>query len=139
MGKHHHARLVDGKFGPGLVLNDTIPEGAIVTTQLRVHLKPEARDLLTELHKIEYFLGRDRGHVRTEEAYHDRVIDLPTKQIDEKPTIRIIERDSAGGASDPVQVVANTVVMGAGPAIVDSDGDGYANHVDRWPYDSRFH
>ena len=28
-----------------------------------------------------------------------------------RPTIRIIERDSAGGSSDPVQVVANTVVM----------------------------
>lgn len=38
----------------------------------------------------------------------------------------------------PAYVVPNTVVMGA-PAIVDSDGDGYANHVDRWPYDSRFH
>ena len=34
------------------------------------------RELLTELHKVEYFLGRDRGHVRTEENYHDRVIDL---------------------------------------------------------------
>jgi hypothetical protein len=41
-------------------------------------------------------------------------------------------------ASTPAYVVPNTVVMGA-PAIVDSDGDGYANHVDRWPYDSRFH
>jgi hypothetical protein len=42
-------------------------------------------------------------------------------------------------AQTPAYVVPNTVVMGAGPAIVDSDGDGYANHVDRWPYDSRFH
>lgn len=42
-------------------------------------------------------------------------------------------------APTPAYVVPNTVVMGAGPAIVDSDGDGYANHVDRWPYDSRFH
>lgn len=35
-------------------------------------------------------------------------------------------------------VVPNTVVMGA-PAIVDSDGDGYANHVDRWPNNPSFH
>ncbi len=42
-------------------------------------------------------------------------------------------------APAPAYVVPNTVVMGAAPAIVDSDGDGYANHVDRWPYDSRFH
>ena len=42
-------------------------------------------------------------------------------------------------ATTPAYVVPNTVVMGAGPAVVDSDGDGYANHVDRWPYDSRFY
>jgi len=23
--------------------------------------------------------------------------------------------------------------------LLDSDGDGYANGVDRWPYDPRFH
>jgi hypothetical protein len=40
-------------------------------------------------------------------------------------------------APTPAYVVPNTVVMGA-PAIVDSDGDGVANHIDRWPYDSRF-
>src|SRR5687768_8923608 len=34
------------------------------------------RELLTELHKVEFFLGRDREHVRTEDNYHDRVIDL---------------------------------------------------------------
>jgi len=38
----------------------------------------------------------------------------------------------------PAVVVPNTVVMGA-PAIVDSDGDGHANHVDRWPNNSSFH
>ena len=38
----------------------------------------------------------------------------------------------------PAVVVPNTVVMGA-PAIVDSDGDGYANHVDRWPNNPSFH
>lgn len=41
-----------------------------------VETEKRPRELLTELHKIEYFLGRDRGHVRTEENYHDRVIDL---------------------------------------------------------------
>ena len=30
----------------------------------------------------------------------------------------------------------STVVLGAGP--VDSDGDGYANTVDRWPSDARW-
>jgi len=33
----------------------------------------------------------------------------------------------------------STVILGAGPAIVDSDGDGYANSVDRWPFDARWH
>jgi len=40
----------------------------------------------------------------------------------------------------------NTVVLGAGPAttttdpaLLDSDGDGYNNSVDRYPYDSRWH
>lgn len=33
----------------------------------------------------------------------------------------------------------SAVVLGAGPAIVDSDGDGHANNVDRWPYDARYH
>ena len=42
-------------------------------------------------------------------------------------------------APTPAYVVPNTVVMGAAPATIDSDADGYANHVDRWPYDSRFH
>ncbi|MBI2770873.1 MAG: hypothetical protein HYX47_14705 [Burkholderiales bacterium] len=51
--------------------------------------------------------------------------------------------------SPPVSYVAptNAVVLGAGPAVVtttdwallDSDGDGYANNVDRYPYDSRWH
>ena len=42
-------------------------------------------------------------------------------------------------APTPAYVVPNTVVMGAAPAIVDSDGDGYANHVDRWPNNSLYH
>jgi hypothetical protein len=35
----------------------------------------------------------------------------------------------------------STVIMGAGPAWnqIDSDNDGYANSVDRHPYDSRWH
>ena len=35
----------------------------------------------------------------------------------------------------------NTVVLGAGASwnLLDSDGDGYANSVDNYPYDSRFH
>jgi hypothetical protein len=39
----------------------------------------------------------------------------------------------------PAYVVPNTVVMGASPAIIDSDGDGYANHVDRWPNNPLYH
>jgi hypothetical protein len=38
---------------------------------------------------------------------------------------------------------SSTVVLGAAPAtswaLIDSDGDGYANGVDRYPYDARFH
>jgi hypothetical protein len=39
----------------------------------------------------------------------------------------------------------NTVVLGAGavttadPALLDSDGDGHANSVDRYPNDARWH
>ena len=33
----------------------------------------------------------------------------------------------------------STVIMGAAPAPLDSDGDGYANSIDRAPYDARFH
>lgn len=43
-------------------------------------------------------------------------------------------------APTPTYVAPSTVVLGAGPAVVvDSDGDGYANNVDRWPYDARYH
>lgn len=34
-------------------------------------------------------------------------------------------------------VAPSAVVLGAGP--IDSDGDGYANSVDRWPHDARWH
>jgi hypothetical protein len=35
---------------------------------------------------------------------------------------------------------SSTVVLGATNwNLVDSDGDGYANAMDRWPYDPRFH
>ena len=37
---------------------------------------------------------------------------------------------------------SSTVILGAGPAdwnLLDSDGDGYANSVDRYPHDSRWH
>ena len=39
----------------------------------------------------------------------------------------------------------STVVLGSGPAVttdphlLDSDGDGYHNAIDRYPYDSRWH
>ena len=36
----------------------------------------------------------------------------------------------------------STVVLGAGPASpnqIDSDGDGYSNAVDQFPYDARLH
>ena len=35
----------------------------------------------------------------------------------------------------------NTVILGAGPSWgqLDSDGDGWANSVDNFPYDRRFH
>ena len=35
---------------------------------------------------------------------------------------------------------SSTIVLGATNwNLLDSDGDGYANGVDRWPYDPRFH
>ena len=44
----------------------------------------------------------------------------------------------------PTYVVpSSTVVLGAAPAtswaLIDSDGDGYANGADSYPYDARFH
>lgn len=36
----------------------------------------------------------------------------------------------------------NTVVLGAAaanPNLIDSDGDGYSNAVDQYPYDARYH
>ena len=36
-------------------------------------------------------------------------------------------------------VVTPTYVTPAVPAAVDSDGDGYADNVDRYPNDARFH
>jgi hypothetical protein len=43
----------------------------------------------------------------------------------------------------PAYVVQpNTTVLGAGaanPNLIDSDGDGYSNAVDQFPYDARFH
>ena len=40
-----------------------------------------------------------------------------------------------------VAVAPNTVILGAGadPKTVDSDGDGFSNAVDRYPYDARWH
>ena len=41
-----------------------------------------------------------------------------------------------------VAVAPNTVVLGAGAAnlnAMDSDGDGYSNAVDAFPYDARYH
>jgi hypothetical protein len=34
---------------------------------------------------------------------------------------------------------SSTIVLGTLNPNIDSDGDGYANSVDRWPYDPRFH
>ncbi|HSI55705.1 MAG: hypothetical protein ACAH21_15430 [Ramlibacter sp.] len=42
-------------------------------------------------------------------------------------------------APTPTYVQPSTVIMGAPAAIIDSDGDGYADSVDRWPNDARYH
>jgi hypothetical protein len=42
----------------------------------------------------------------------------------------------------PTYVVPNTTVLGAAPVdwgLMDSDGDGYSNALDRYPYDALFH
>ena len=39
----------------------------------------------------------------------------------------------------PTYTAPNTVILGGPPQMIDSDGDGYANSVDRYPYDSRWH
>lgn len=46
----------------------------------------------------------------------------------------------ASVAVTPAYVMAppSTIVLGAGPAWVDSDGDGVPNHLDARPYDSRW-
>jgi hypothetical protein len=36
-------------------------------------------------------------------------------------------------------VAPNTVVLGAGAVNIDTDGDGYADRIDRFPYDARWH
>ena len=46
---------------------------------------------------------------------------------------------SVAYVTPPATTVVTPPTVVTNPALIDSDGDGYADSVDRYPFDARFH